>query len=850
MADGPSRSKGHIYLRDQGQDEPFTSPSTGGGGGNAPARDRAQHARDLEVAIAEALHEAQTQRDAREANIAGGTPGFYLEIDINASNPAVVEKLEARQGKEPIELLTVRPSDDNPDRLTATVFVPDSKSAHYSKRISDFADPEKDNFTYEKDDNNEFLLDEAGNKIQKSRRPKNNALVAAIEDARLGRVRSIFTDDPASYPAPDQNIWWEVWLRADRLAVFQHAANALDIEHKASVLSFAEREVLLARGTARALSRIIANTDAVAELRLARDIPSQFTLIDGTEQHAWSDDLFARLEAPSDDAPAVCVLDSGTTRRHPLINLALRAEDQLQWEQQPNVEDTSAAPWGGHGTQMSGIALYGDLTDLLLSQDPVPMTHWLESVKILPDHGANDPELYGHITASAIGITERDAARQHAFCLAVTSSDTYLTGRPSSWSSRLDELAYGDGTDQRFIAVSAGNIQHAYPAQEYIDQNDSAAIENPAQAWNVLTVGAYTNKTNIIDPALAGWQAVDAAGDLSPSSRTSLTWSHDWPLKPDVVFEGGNYAIDPATNYTAKVDDLGLLTTFRRPEERAFTASFDTSAATANAARMAAQIMAARPGLWPETVRALIVQSSNWTPRMRAHAPENPTKAQMRILARRYGFGVPNLGRALASAANDVSLVIEREVTPFHKTKDGIKTKEMIFHELPWPAETLKDLENTPVELRVTLSYFIEPNPGERGWNKRHSYPGHGLRFAFKRPEERMDRFRRRINAAARGEDGSDGGGGGDGWLLGQQLRDRGSLHSDIWQGYGSDLATLNGLAVHPVGGWWREKPKFRREERQVRYSIVLTLRTEVETDLYSEIANQIVPQVDIDLQT
>jgi hypothetical protein len=222
----------------------------------------------------------------------------------------------------------------------------------------------------------------------------------------------------------------------------------------------------------------------------------------------------------------------------------------------------------------------------------------------------------------------------------------------------------------------------------------------------------------------------------------------------------------------------------------------------------------------------------------------------MRILTRRYGFGVPSLARAMSSVYNDVSLVIEREITPFVKEASGIKTNEMIFHQLPWPTAKLTELENTPVELRVTLSYFIEPNPGERGWNKRHSYPGHGLRFAFKRPEESNDRFRKRINAAAREEDDTNGGGGGDGWLLGQRLRDRGSLHSDKWQGYASDLASLNGLAIHPVGGWWREKPALARCERRIRYALVLTLRTEVETDLYTEISNQVAVPIEIDINT
>jgi hypothetical protein len=62
-------------------------------------------------------------------------------------------------------------------------------------------------------------------------------------------------------------------------------------------------------------------------------------------------------------------------------------------------------------------------------------------------------------------------------------------------------------------------------------------------------------------------------------------------------------------------------------------------------------------------------------------------------------------------------------------------------------------------------------------------------------------------------------------------------------------LASLTGLAIHPVGGWWREKRALARFERRTRYALVLTLRTEVETDLYSEIANQIAVPIEVEIQ-
>lgn len=45
----------------------------------------------------------------------------------------------------------------------------------------------------------------------------------------------------------------------------------------------------------------------------------------------------------------------------------------------------------------------------------------------------------------------------------------------------------------------------------------------------------------------------------------------------------------------------------------------------------------------------------------------------------------------------------------------------MALHELPWPRGVLDGLGEVQVGLRITLSYFIEPNPSRRGWKSRPS---------------------------------------------------------------------------------------------------------------------------------
>jgi Subtilase family len=308
-----------------------------------------------------------------------------------------------------------------------------------------------------------------------------------------------------------------------------------------------------------------------------------------------------------------------------------------------------------------------------------------------------------------------------------------------------------------------------------------------------------------------------------------------------------NLAIDPATGAGDHLDDLALLTTFRRPEERHFTTTRDTSAATALAARMAAQILAERPELRPQTVRGLLVHSAEWTAPMLARLSDAGSQQIRESLVRRYGYGVPDLERALRSLQNDVTLVIEGVLQPFERDGSTVGTKELTLHDLPWPASVLERAGAALVQMKVTLSYFIEPNPGERGWTRRHTYASHGLRFAVKRSEETLPAFGQRINAVARDQGAKPAAAGpDDGWFLGPRLRDRGSLIADIWEGTAGDLASRHAIAVYPIGGWWKEKAPLRRYERQVRYSLIVSLRAPQGIDLYTPIQNSIAIQTPV----
>ena len=154
----------------------------------------------------------------------------------------------------------------------------------------------------------------------------------------------------------------------------------------------------------------------------------------------------------------------------------------------------------------------------------------------------------------------------------------------------------------------------------------------------------------------------------------------------------------------------------------------------------------------------------------------------------------------------------------------------------------LLGLGEAPVTLRVTLSYFVEPGPGQIGWRDRYRYASHGLRFELNTADENRDELLVRLNRAAREEGQSPETTSDSGrWVIGSDTRHRGSIHSDIWRGNAADIAQTNLIGVYPVVGWWRERPHLGRWNRRTRYSLVVSLHTPEENiDIYTPVATQV----------
>jgi hypothetical protein len=507
----------HLRILGFRESLPFSTAQSARGRFRIAEKARASHGRELLRQLEDLTPLAQARIEEQHRSSEEIPSGIYLQFESEPGFELAAESLEREASG--IELLSVVKGES---REYATVFVPEGKLVLFERKVKAYL--------------------EENHRV--SGKPLNEKLINNIANIRLATVRRLWTDDPALYPADEDSVfWWEVWLRVgdDResfVRLFREHGIGIGLEIPDRELRFLERTVISAKGSVRQLTRSVLLLNSVAELRRLK-VPNRFFLDQRlSEQREWVDDALRRLEGPGSATPSLCLLDTGVTRAHPLLENAFATADVQSLN-----PAWSASDLYGHGSLMAGLALYGDLGEFLASQALEPLLHRGESVKVLDRDGDNIGALYGDICREAIARAEIAAPqRTRSICLAVTAKEDMDRGKPSSWSATLDALAAGsEDENRRLILVSAGNTDPAHYDQ-YPNSNVTDSIHDPAQAWNVVTVGGVAYKTDLDSATSPGWNALAPDGDLSPYSCTSVSWEPGWPLKPDIVLESGNMA--------------------------------------------------------------------------------------------------------------------------------------------------------------------------------------------------------------------------------------------------------------------------------------------------------------------
>ena len=816
-----------LFVKDRATVDSYKKPGSGGSGAALPPRIPGEHGIALEGALNEVWKEfkaEQVDRFAKELPVLSGlqvtffsSPGFLLQLSS-------LESLSRG-----IRLLTVKSitSADEEERVYAVVFIPNGQEGYFLRKIQKYLEGEGD-------------------------KRKNQALVDSIDQIQRTLLEHFWQDRTGPIPEAVA-VWCECWIRLDAgqnrikaRSEIEKLCDLFGIELSEDIIYFPERAVYLLKANYEQLTELMYSYDYLAELRKARQPVSFWLKEPNAEQKEWVDQLKERLQLAEDSQVRILVLDSGVNNGHPLLLDFIKDEDCHTYNSEWGTADS-----GGHGTYMAGLAIYDDLHETLQGKHEVTIHHRLESGKILPPRGQNSERLYGDITGQVISRAEiQNPEAKRIVCLAVTQVGD-SRGQPTSWSGKIDALASGydeeDGR-KRLIIISAGNIADHQTWCEYPDIIVSSTIENPSQAWNALVVGAYTQRSLIHDSTFKGYSAIAPAQGLSPFTTTSTVWHTDWPQKPDIVMEGGNAAVD-ANNFVSNIDDLGILSLSHETTKRQFDVQVGTSPATAKAAHLCALIQVQYPDAWPETIRGLVVHAARWTDAMRKHFLDGDGKKNYERLLRCCGYGVPNVEKALYCSENFLTMIAQEALQPYYQPDKGDpKTRDVHYFDMPWPASILKELGSTEVTMRITLSYFVEPSPGEIVWRDRYRYASYGLRFDVNNYTEEKEAFRKRINAAARARDEEiDTNNDSNRWLIGAQARDRGSIHTDQITTTAAQLADCRHIAVYPVSGWWKNRSHIGRAESSARYSLIVTLETAAtEVDIYTEVASQIKTTIEV----
>jgi hypothetical protein len=462
--------------------------------------------------------------------------------------------------------------------------------------------------------------------------------------------------------------------------------------------------------------------------------------------------------APADDAPAVCVIDSGIQETHLLLEPAIDHTTShcfLPGRDSDEVGDFVSP--GGHGTRVAGAVIYGEM----VAKDGTPqLPFWVQNARVLDENNSMPEELFPPTTVRAAIERFYQGPRQtRIFNHSINATAPCRRRYMSAWAAEIDLLC---ATYDILFIQSAGNIflsgtitqpgvrdhlaaERDYPKYLY---EDSARVANPGQSLQALTVGsiAYGSFEE------GDWKTF--ASEQNYPSAFSRSGHGIWgTIKPEVVEYGGD---DVRTaNVPPDVQGGGWIPA-ACPELVRSTAFppgplFDrdetgTSFAAPKVARIAAELHRILPDEPSLLYRALIVQSARWPTwgenllnKIRHPDPTSGKERRKKLLdqaskiVRLIGYGKPDEARATGNTEYRTTLITSGE--------KKILAGQCHIYQVPIPAEMRGQADEYDVRVEVTLSYAAQPRRTRRNLRR---YLSTWVDWKTSGLGEGLDAFRRR----------------------------------------------------------------------------------------------------------
>jgi hypothetical protein len=420
------------------------------------------------------------------------------------------------------------------------------------------------------------------------------------------------------------------------------------------------------------------------------------------------------LESPNEDAPKVCIIDSGIQEEHPLLKNAIDYNNSKSWIPSEINLTADMVSNGGHGTRVAGAVLYPRTIPQKGIYKPI---FWLQNARILDKNCRLLDKLYPPELLERIVEYYYSQTATRIFNHSLASDAPCRTRYMSTWAYTIDQLSYEK--DILFI-VAAGNIpldsyrtsprlsvkHHLLARREYPDYltENSCRIANPSQSFQALTVGSI-NSNSFRD---LSWSSLGEKDESSPFSCSGLgIWD---TIKPEVVEYGGDILKDEnqPPNFICNTNtspELVRSTLSPTPSPLVAADAFGTSFAAPRVTHIAARLAAEFPNESCLLYRALIVQSARWPDW--ALAKTNEEKYNV---IRQIGYGIPDVERAISNTPNRITLITQG--------KKLIKAGEVDIYQVKLPDSLRSPGEEFEILLEITLSYKAQPRRTRRNRRK------------------------------------------------------------------------------------------------------------------------------------
>jgi hypothetical protein len=592
-----------------------------------------------------------------------------------------------------------------------------------------------------------------------------------------------------------------------------------------SGMIFADSVQVRLRMSGEGLQDIVLNFPHLFEVSLPPDLQATFT---GHPEPAEAEEL--EILPPDEDAPAVCVIDSGIQEEHRWLEPAMDIGTShcfLPGHDPDEVADHVSPQ--GHGTRVAGAVLY---PRYIPREGPIYPIAWIQNARVLDDQNSLPvnlpPELYLQKVVEHFHTAPRYTK---IFNHSINARRPCPRKRMTAWAAKLDELSHehdvlfvlsagnqdrlGTG-DQANTGLAAHLAAGRIPPEHQLE--DCMRVASPAQSLHSLTVGSVT--ADVFDD---GDRRSFADRPYRPSGFSRSGFGQPWSVvKPDVVEIGGDlvYSTPPPIVALHETTSVELLNSTLHGQPAYSRDGVGTSFAAPKVAHIAAHLQSLFPAASPLLYRALIAQSALWP----SWTDQEVSKDSV---LRWIGYGLPSLERAISNTPTRVTLI-----TPDAEILPG---KQFHLYTVKIPQEVRSAAIEARIRVDVTLAYTALPR---RTRARRTGYLETWLDWEASRLGEPADAFLNRM------QNGGAGAGQNIPWTLHtrtdlgeveQTTRSRGSLQKDwaIIDSY--ELPEEFSIAVRSHLGW-----NHRDEAGSARYCLAVTFEVlDMELPLYALIEEE-----------